>query len=108
MTTYAPEIETARVGGKLPSLERECVKLLLARLIASRTDDKRQPHLVRSRLRELCKEDGEPSTVDELIERLIANATFIVKGVTETAECGLFAGRIGKHNLEGNKVRPED
>ncbi|KAJ1423397.1 hypothetical protein B484DRAFT_420652 [Ochromonadaceae sp. CCMP2298] len=108
MTTYEPEIDAARVGGKLPALERECVKILLARLIASRTDDKRQPHLVRSWLRELCKEDGEPSTVDELIEWLIANATFIVKAVTETAECGLSARRIGKHDLEGNKIRAED
>ncbi|KAJ1402504.1 hypothetical protein B484DRAFT_470590, partial [Ochromonadaceae sp. CCMP2298] len=105
MTTYSPEIETARVGGKLPSLEKECVKILLARLIASRTDDKRQPHLVRARLRELCKEDGEPATVDELIERLIANATFIVKAVTETAECGLSARRIGKHAPVNNPVR---
>ncbi|KAJ1387950.1 hypothetical protein B484DRAFT_484691, partial [Ochromonadaceae sp. CCMP2298] len=89
LKTYEHEFVAAIAGGTIVALEREMVRILLSRIVASRTDEKRQSPLVRARLKWLCCCDGEPKTVADLITRIIKNAHLIDKYVQEAAECGM-------------------
>ncbi|KAJ1399359.1 hypothetical protein B484DRAFT_471537, partial [Ochromonadaceae sp. CCMP2298] len=89
LKTYEHEFMEATAGGTIVALEREMVRILLSRIVASRSDEKRQSPLVRARLKWLCCCDGEPKMVADLITRIIKNAHLIDKYVQEAAECGM-------------------
>jgi hypothetical protein len=105
LKTYEHEFVAAIAGGTIIALEREMVRILLSRIIASRMDEKRQSPLVRARLKWLCCCDGEPKTVADLITRIIRNAHLIDKYVQEVAECGM-GRRPSKHDSEGHDSNP--
>ncbi|KAJ1402765.1 hypothetical protein B484DRAFT_405301, partial [Ochromonadaceae sp. CCMP2298] len=83
------------------SLEKECVRIILARIIAGSVNTQRQPTLVRARLRALCLQ-GSPQTVAELITKMISASKKINDSYQEAVECGLASNRIPKKDLERN------
>jgi hypothetical protein len=105
LKTYEHEFVAAIAGGTIVALEREMVRIFLSRIVASRTDEKRQSPFVRARLKWLRCCDGKPKTVADLITRIIRNAHLIDKYVQEAAECGMGC-RPSKHVLKEHDSNP--